>query len=598
MVILKRLYSETKLFDEIVFKEGINFILGGRSIAKNENKESSKAQTFNGIGKSSVVRIIDLAFVGTGSKKIFLQSKYRFLFDEVHSFTLEFEINEQLYSIKRLFQDKTIPTYFKKNYDGYQEYEENELKTKLGQLFFLNDNTNSIVENSWFRDLIRFFVKDDINRQGRIDPIDFMSDGKFKLAILKVFYKNFYLLGLPNEKIIAYEVIEEIIKDKKKHKNALIKDIEKTTSYEHLKSQQFEMEKDIAVLEKVTENYRFEPKYEISEKKLTILENKVSEKLLLRNKLLKEKTNYEKSLKINLETDVEKAEKIYTEINTELGIFIKKILDDVIDFRQKISQNRKVFLQKRQAVIKEELEKLLQEIIDLETQRETIYKTLNEKKALDSLKNTFQELIIKKSELEKNKIELKKIDVLDLEISKEDKELKSVKTEIVEVIQEIDETIKKIRALFYEVLENTIFFDEDKTGFAFEIANTSKGKPLKFEVDVPKSDSKGNKFFKLMAYDLTVFLNIIRQKRNMPHFLIHDGVYDEIEPSKTIKTLNFINAQTRKYPNFQYIVVANEYELEISEADKEGTGNYDFSFNIIAEFSDDPSKMFFKRSFT
>ncbi len=178
MILLNRLYSETGLFNEITFKQGINIILGRYS--NNEKREG-----INGIGKSSVVRLIDLAFLGEGSKKHFLTNKYSFF--EGHSFTLEFEVNEKKYSIKRLFKRKTMPIWFMQKNENYQEIEEKDLKAKLTDLFFLGDNTNCFVENTWFRDLIRFFVKDDIKRQGRKNPIDFMSGGEYnpsKISLL------------------------------------------------------------------------------------------------------------------------------------------------------------------------------------------------------------------------------------------------------------------------------------------------------------------------------------------------------------------------------------------------------------------------------
>ncbi len=415
-------------------------------------------------------------------------------------------------------------------------------------------------------------------------------------------YKNFFLLGLNNTKLFDYEQVEKRLTKKKTQKKDLIADMKAVTNdaIQKFKSQQFELEKEIALLEKATEEYHFLPKYELAEKELAGLENAISEKLLSRSKLLKEKDNYEKSFRINLEADIQKVEKIYKEINKELAVFVKKTLTEVVDFRKAISTNRKSFLQKRQTAIKAELDKLLGEISHLEVKRRAIYKMFDEKKELDSLKNTYQDLIIKKTELERNKITLQKISELEIEISKIDTELKGVKTQIVESIQSSENSIKEIRALFYEVLENSIFFDEDKKGFAFEITNSDKGVPIKFEVDVPKSGSKGNQFFKLMAYDLTVFLNIVRQNRNIVSFLIHDGVYDEIEPAKTVKILNYIYQQTLKYPNFQYIIAANQFELDISEEDKLRVGNYEFDLrhNIIAEFEDTDNKMFFKKSFS
>jgi uncharacterized protein YydD (DUF2326 family) len=595
MIVLKRLYSETNLFEEVEFKLGINIILGRYS--SNEQREG-----INGIGKSSIVRLIDLAFLGDANQRYFLQKKYSFLYN--HSFTLEFEIDKQLYSIKRLFNKKKLDTWFSIGIQNYQEYEADDLKLYLSNLLFLKEDLDLYIDASWFRDLIRFFIKDDINRQTRTNPMDFISDGRYRVNDMVLLYKNFFLLGLPNHNIVEYEKHKKELDKKKVFKKNLVNEIENDTNtkIDHFKSQLFELEKDITLLEKVTNDYHFLPLYQKSEQQLTFIEKSVSEKLKIRKSLLREKENYDKSSKINLNADIQKVEKIYRQINEELSKVVAKKLNEVVAFRKEIVENRRLFLKERQSVIESELNILSMEIVKLEEERSSIYKILDEKKALDSLKNAYQELIVKKTKLETSKVNLQKIDKIDIEISYISTELSTIKTKLLEQVQDIEQQVKNLRALFYDVLENSIFFDEDKSGFAFEISNVIKSTsaPIKFEIDVPKSSSKGNRFFKLLAYDLTVFLNIIISERNIPHFLIHDGVYDELEPAKTIKVLNYMHKNSFKYPTLQYIIVANEYELKPSEEDKARVGDYDFNLmdNVIKILEDSPNKMFFKRSFT
>ena len=52
MVILKKIYSETGLFDGVEFKSGINIIQGIYTKRDNESKD------LNGIGKSTLIRLI------------------------------------------------------------------------------------------------------------------------------------------------------------------------------------------------------------------------------------------------------------------------------------------------------------------------------------------------------------------------------------------------------------------------------------------------------------------------------------------------------------------------------------------------------------
>lgn len=85
----------------------------------------------------------------------------------------------------------------------------------------------------------------------------------------------------------------------------------------------------------------------------------------------------------------------------------------------------------------------------------------------------------------------------------------------------------------------------------------------------------------------------------MPSFIIHDGVFHSISRSTTTKALNFIYHQYLENPCFQYITTFNEDEISVSDDKKDSIGKFDFSLDnvIIAEYTDKPDEMIFKRSF-
>ena len=63
---LIRLYSDTNLFKTVSFHNGINIILGSYS-------DEVDARGINGIGKSSLVRLIDFVLLSGKAEKIFNQ---------------------------------------------------------------------------------------------------------------------------------------------------------------------------------------------------------------------------------------------------------------------------------------------------------------------------------------------------------------------------------------------------------------------------------------------------------------------------------------------------------------------------------------------
>ena len=56
---INRLYSENNFFDEIVFHDGVNLILGEKY-----DNSSVKGRKTNGVGKSMSIEFLDFCFLG------------------------------------------------------------------------------------------------------------------------------------------------------------------------------------------------------------------------------------------------------------------------------------------------------------------------------------------------------------------------------------------------------------------------------------------------------------------------------------------------------------------------------------------------------
>jgi uncharacterized protein YydD (DUF2326 family) len=152
-------------------------------------------------------------------------------------------------------------------------------------------------------------------------------------------------------------------------------------------------------------------------------------------------------------------------------------------------------------------------------------------------------------------------------------------------------------------LQNAISLDENETTGFFDIASNVDSPrnqlPLKIEIKIPKADALGQSRLKIVAYDLLVFLKNIRINSPFPRFLIHDGVYHGIALNTKIKALNYIYRQYLANPTFQYFVTFNEDEIYIPKEKASIVGSFEFDIeNIkIAEFTDKPLGMLFKRDF-
>lgn len=587
MVILKQIYSETNLFNKVTFKPGLNIIQG---IYSNKEKEKSE---LNGIGKSTLVRLINYAFLSDSSKsKYFPTRKYDFLKD--HSITLEFEDDGKAYFIKRSF-DKPNKPQFGTNSLSLDEFEYGELKSILGGLFFGRTNYKGYMDNSWFRDLMRFFVKDDVNHFQREDPLNFINThtGKYE-----VYTYNLFLLDLPNNSVKNYDELNRQIIDLRKDKKKWIDKLKDETgkNIEEVNTEVRLLDEKIDTFEKSIHEYEFLETYKDVEKELIAISNKINDALKKLTFYQRKLDEYKRSYEFDIEFDKERVIKTYKELKQIVGDLVSKQLEEVILFRKKLAENRKKFLVKKELELTNETEKLNKSISSLESKRKLLYKLLDEKHALDSIKNTYSLMIEEKTKKERLVTSVAQVDSIDTDIYTLNEQITKSVSEIANEMNNAQDKVRKISSLFYQIITDSIHV-ENKNEIIFDIRPTPEIKsPLNIVVDVPKSNALGKSRFKILAYDLAVFFNIIESSRNLPHFLIHDGAFHGIDIRVIVRILNTVYSKFLERHNFQYIVTANENEVFIPEDKKSVYGSYNFELKdqIIATFKDSPDDMIFK----
>lgn len=591
MITLNRLYSRTGLFDEVTFHNGINIILGKYS------GEDSGAE-INGVGKSSLVRLIDYALLSDSAKSFFSSPKFHFL--SPHDVTLEFSIDGKQYRVRRQFEHRGEVRFGEANGTQHQ-YTEPELRAVLQNKFFPLTGYDGGLGNAWFRALLKFFIKDDLNHHERSDPVNFIHKQQKPIELHKY---NFYLLGIPNEAINHFDQMNEEMRGLKKEKKILEKKVHDKTgkNVPEVKMDIIKIEGRIKTLQKGIEKYEFLESYKEVEKRLTELAGCIAGELKTYHQLDKKLKDFKESYRLEHEINVDKIKALYHEIDKNLGNFVQQKLDDVLQFRKDISENRKRFLQDREKKLQDAIEKVLKTISGYEEERKTLYGILDEKKALDSIKNTYGLLIEEKSRLKDSTIHLKDINDLETSISIAESSVADSRTGVIKALRDAETTLENLRKLFFDIINHAVFVDSDIEGAYLDIKTdgSSKTIPARIVVNVPKSESLGKSRFKVLAYDLLVFLNIIRSNRDLPHFLVHDGVFHSIDPRTAVKLLNYIHSQWLNHQNFQYIATFNEEEIHIPGEKKSVYGTYDFDWEklVVARYEDVPAKMIFRRNFT
>lgn len=499
MVILKKLYSETGLFDAVKFKEGINIVLGEYTKPKEERSE------INGIGKSTLVRLIDYALLSDSTRNKYFninRSKTRFL--EGHSITLELDIDGETHFIKRAF-DEPRTALFGKDLSKLQAYHERELGTILGNLFFGKDDYQGYFEPEWFRRLIRFFIKDDKSNYIRRDPLKFSSS---HINDFEAYVYNLFLLGLPNSSVGKFDEFRKNRDDLTKQSKSLSKKLKEETGkeIEQINSEIRLLDNKIRSLEKAMSEYKFLESYKDVESELVKLTSEISEKLRQINLFNRQLNEYKQSYEYEIEIDRDKISRIYGEIRKVFGDTVRKTVDEVFAFRKQIAEGRERFLKSKEVELTTEIDKLTSSISSLEVRRSDLFKLLDEQKALDSIKSNYSLLIEDKTKKERLSLSIGQLNKLDDEKNKLTEQISNTITEIKREISNVDEQINKLYSIFLEIVAATVRVPDLKE-VVFDVRPYSNMRtPFRITIDVPKSDALGKSRLKVIAYDLTVFL--------------------------------------------------------------------------------------------
>ena len=584
---LKRIYTIPTLMNEVDFKSGVNLILGAYS-------SEEKKRELNGIGKSTLIRLIDFALLSDESQnKYFDINKLDFL--KGHSIILEFKAWDDSYYIKRSFDSIKRP-YFGKSLGELQNYEIGHLRSILGSIFFGQQPYKGKFDNIWFRRLIKFFVKDDISQYERLNPLNFANIYQTKF---ESYLYNLLLLGLPNESISDYIVVKKNRQRLKTKKKDLITNLEEEhgKKLEKIQSEIKLIDIEIKKLEKSLKDYTFLESYEGLEDKLILFSSQITIKLKDLHLLEKKLTDYARSKDIHIEFDKERTIELYREINKTFGEMVKKKIEEVIEFRKTLTKNRNRFIINKKREIINEIDRNKKEIKEIESERAKLYSMLNEKEAFDSIKSTYERLINEKSRKEKLSIYTNEIDVINKKLAEENTKISQEVNKINIEMDLAKNKIEEIRSIFFSIVSELIYLEKREDAIFSINPDSNIRSPLKINVEIPKSNSLGKFRLKILLYDLTVFFNIIKNNLKFPHFLIHDGIFHSIETKTVIKSLNEIYRTYVKNPNFQYIFTANQDELKNYQDDTYGKLDFDPSNSIITIYKENPREMIFKREF-
>lgn len=579
------LSSPTGLFEEIRFKDGLNLILG---------KYSTSGKDINGIGKTTIINFIDYCLLSDGVKSEFFSEKYSFLSNE--KVRLDFSIADKNYSVERGFEDKKS-VRFKVGNGEYKEYIDSDLRLILGAE--MGKEQSGIYEPIWFRTLMSFYIQNDHNFSQR----DATNVLKFTVGKRQpeLFTYIFLILGIDNSLIWSFDNSSVELKKLRSDQSRINKQIIEQTgkSIDDFRGECDAVSRKIDKLESGLDSYEFDENSADLEAKIKQLNAQISE-LNKEHVMLSSKfDDIKESLQIDIEVNPDEVANFYAQIHGEFSNFIRKSLGEVIQFRQEISSNRKKFLKEREAQYSEKLSSIRSKIVGLEKQRAGIYKMLDEKSAFDALKSAYSNLIEEKARLSGQLSYVEQLDFIEDAIASKKSEVGNTVRDIVAEKHELSEIVDQIKEVYLDLVEGSVDIDSADTNPYFNIEfKANQNSPVKLTLEVPRGSSLGKGRFKILAFDLTVFIFSLIREKNFPSFLIHDGVFHAIAHKTRIKFLNYINRKLDELDDVQYIVTVNEDEIIFPE--HEGVDvelDFDLSDKTLITLEDKPDSMFLGKEF-
>jgi len=535
-------------FKNVQFEPGFNVILAERT------KESTKKDSRNGLGKSTLIEIIHFCLGGNKGETL---SK-----PELNdwTFTLDIDLAGKRYAVTRntlAKANKVViegdcsdwpikPELDKKN--GKQIITNSNWKRVLGVLMLgLEPSYDEMKYVPTFRSLISYFIRHNGQSGAFLDPFQqYKNQKEWDKQI-----NNAFLLDLGWEYAAKWQVLKDrmsiLDQIKQAAKSGVLANL--VGSIGEIEALKIRLESQVREEEEQLNSFKVHPQYKEIENRANELTYKIHE---LSNSNIDGKRlleHYEKSLQEEVEAKPESVTRVYQEAGLVLPDSIKQRLDEVLSFHKQVVANRKEFLANEMEQIMNGIANREQQIQSFSDERAELMQILKKHGALEEytqLQNNHQKTV---AELKDVNIKLE-----NLRKFEQGRSAVVVEQEILQqqAITDLSERkIQKERAiLLFNSNSQALYqrpgilsIDISKTGF-------------KFNVKIERSGSHGIGNMKIFCYDL-MLAQLWSKKENSHGLLIHDSIiFADVDERQKALALELAAKESERL-GFQYICTMN-----------------------------------------
>ena len=547
-IFINRLYSENNLFDEIVFHNGINLILGEKY-----DDSSIKGRKTNGVGKSMSIEFLDFCFLRDYDKSRIAKIP-KDVFDVEEYVMLDLDIGDDVVTIKRNRKEADRPIIIRNgkvvSFEKIQDARE-----YLTGLIFSKLNGEQVPS---FRNLFSILMRDE-----RSEFKDIIKCHDLTKRIPDDLSVHLFMLGFSLE---SYHNLLDIIKEIEKitsiiseNKKELTQDGQKKIS--DVKAELNALEDELHKMEEAIESFKTNETFKIMEKEIVELEN-LLDQLRKRQKALKHE--YEKIRKMPKpeQIDEKEIELVYNKFKNDLGDAVVKSLTEVVSFKNKIEEFQRTLVNQKARMLEEQLKYISKQIRILDDEYSEKLKVIDTKGVLKNLKTSLKIYESKKDALSRTKY-------LFDEYEKNNKRKKVLKLQKTQEIMKIDEEIEKnsniINSFINTVLEiHEAIMENKECSFDIQTIDNARNKtPVKLNLRIYDDGSHSVDRTKVFIYDMALLFNKYTSNRH-PLFLVHDNIFD-VDQDTLVQCLNYAYKKEEEFQDFQYILTLNRDKIENEE---------------------------------
>ena len=548
---LNRLYSESNIFEEISFHDGVNIILGEKY-----DDSSVKGRKTNGVGKSMSIEFLDFGFLNDYEKsRIAKIPKEVFPLEE--NVILDLDIGDEAITIKRNRKQADQPVIIREgrtvSFDKLQDARE-----YLTGLIFPKLNGKKVPS---FRNLFSILMRDE-----RSEFTDIIKCHDLTKKIPDDLSAHLFLLGFSLE---AYKNTLETIKEIEAVNTVIAKDKKELTQegkkkISDVKAELNALEDELQKLEDAIESFKTNETFDSMEADLIELED-LLDQLRKRQKALRYDDEKIRKMPKPEQIDDREIELVYNQFKSELGNAVVKSLNEVVGFKNKIEEFQRTLVNQKAKELESQLKSIAEQIRVLDDEYSEKLKVIDKKGVLKNLKVSLKIYEAKKDSISHTKF-------LFDQYEKNEKKKRMLNLQKTQQLMEIDSEIEQNKEIMDDFIDTILEIHESIMGnkecsFSLQTVDKARKKtPVELTLRIYDDGSHSVDRTKVFIYDMALLFNQYTRDRH-PLFLVHDNIFD-VDQDTLVQCLNYIYKQEEQYQDFQYILTLNRDKIENEEQRK------------------------------